>query len=115
MEKPAWIKDKRIDENFEIIRGDFDGYKDFVMDTCYVLIRVYHDKHEIGLAICDKEHIILKEFRGRIVQEIYNTLFNFQTQHNMQWITRMEHAAYIGKELKKAEIAMALSLEYMQE
>ena len=76
MEKPKWIKDKKVHKNFEVVRGTYDSYKDFVMDYYYVLIRIYNDTHEIGLAVCDSKHTILKEFRGRISQEIYFNLFN---------------------------------------
>ena len=109
MEKPEWIKDKKVSNKFEVIRGKYDGYKDFVSDKFYVLIRVYHDTHEIGLGICDKDHVLHKEFRGRIAQEIYVPLFKFQPN------ILPDHAAYIGKELKKAEIALVLNIEYVQE
>lgn len=117
MERPAWIKEQKNAEDFEIIRNsNWNGYKDFVMDGgCYLLIKVYQDNHEIGVAICSHQHIRLKEFRGRIAQEIYHALLEYDQKNNKGWITRFEHAAYLGKELKKAEIAMALNLEYIQE
>lgn len=117
MEKPSWIKDKKLADDFEVIRNsDWNGYRDFVMDKgCYLLVKVYQDTHEIGVAVCNYEHVILKEFRGRIAQEVYDTLLKYDRDNNKNWITRFEHAAYLGKELKKAEIAMALSLEYVQE
>lgn len=34
---------------------------------------------------------------------------------NDGWVEEKEHAAYLGKELKKAEIALALGNEYYQE
>ena len=98
-----------------MIRGSYDSYKDFRMDNCYVLIKVYHDTHEIGLAVCSNEHIILKEFRGRIAQEIYVPLMYYIQKNNTHWFERYDHWAYIGKELKKAEIALGLSIEYIQE
>ena len=117
IERPAWIKDKKVAPDFEVIRNPgWNGYKSFSMDKgCYVLIRTYEDTHEIGVAVCYHDHTILKEFRGRIAQEIYDTLLQFDREHNKGWFTVMEHAAYLGKELKKAEIALALSTAYVQE
>ena len=116
MEKPKWIKDKEFDEDFSIIRGNFDAYKDWKEDNgCYVLIKVYEDTHEIGVAICGYNHVILKEFRGRIAQEIYHTIFKYSMEKGKLWFTRLDHAAYLGKELKKAEISLSLGNPYIQE
>ena len=117
MERPAWVKDKNVAEDFEvIISKPFDGYKDWKQDDgCYVLIRIYLDTHEIGVAVCDYKHTILKEFRGKRAQDIYFNLFKFDEENKKGWFKRLDHAAYLGKELKKAEICMALGLEYTQE
>lgn len=117
MEHPSWIKDKKVAKDFEVIRkDDWDSYKDFIMDKgCYTLIRTYPDTHEIGVAICNPDHTILKEFRGRIAQQIYDTLFRYDEDNKKGWFTRMEHAAYLGKELKKAEISLVLGSNYVQE
>lgn len=117
MERPSWVKDKKVAEDFEVIRNPtWNAYKDFDMDKgCYILLKVYHDVHEIGVAICDYDHTILKEFRGRIAQEIYDTLFKYDKEHKKGWFNKMEHAAYLGKELKKAEFALIMGLEYVQE
>ncbi|MBS3064459.1 MAG: DUF4346 domain-containing protein [DPANN group archaeon] len=84
--KPEWIKDKKIAQDFEIFDvPKWDDYKDFKTDMgCYVLIKVYRDRHEIGVAI-------------------------------LNWFGRLDHAAYIGKELKKAEMCLALGSDYYQE
>ena len=113
MERPAWVKDKKIAEDFEVIRHQFNEYKDFRIDKGYVLIRVYNDTHEIGLAVCTDDHTILKEFRGRIAQDVYTGLRVWADKQQESYLLYQEHWAYIGKELKKAEIA--LSMEYVQE
>ena len=116
MEKPAWIKNKKVAPDFEVIRNpNWSPYRDFDMDKgCYVLIRVYHDLHEIGVAICNYDHTILKEFRGKIAQEIYDAIFKYDRKNEKGWFTKMEHAAYIGKELKKAELALIFGKELKQ-
>ena len=117
MERPKWIKDKIVDADFEIVRCQtFDDWKDWVQDDgCYLLIRTYLESHEIGVAICDYQHTILKEFRGRRAQDIYFNLFKYDIDNKKGWFTRMDHAAYLGKELKKAEVCLAIGIEYIQE
>ncbi len=116
--KPDWIKDKKVAEDFEVITVPrWDDIKDFVFDKegCYVLIRIYRETHDIGVAICNQEHVILKEFRGRRAQDIFSAIFKYDRENNTKWFNVMDHAAYLGKELKKAELALAIGNEYYQE
>ena len=117
MEKPKWVKKQKQAKDFEVINADkYDDYKDFRIDKgCYVLIRVYSDTHEIGVGICDYNHAILKEFRGTRAQDLYTTIFDYSEKHKKSWFNRLEHVAYLGKELKKAEICLAMGNEYVQE
>ena len=116
-EKPEWIKKQKLAKDFEVIRvRKYDDYKDFKIDNgCYALIKVYRDTHEIGVGICDYKHAILKEFRGRRAQDLYTAIFDYSEKNSKNWFKRLEHAAYIGKELKKAEICLAMGTEYVQE
>ena len=117
IERPAWVKDKKVADDFEVIRTKaYDDYKDHRNDDgCYVLIRIYWDTHEIGAAICDYKHTILKEFRGKRAQDIYVSLFKYNDEKKKGWFNVLDHAAYLGKELKKAEIALSMGFEYVQE
>lgn len=117
MEKPSWVKDKKVADDFEVIQVKrLDDYKDFKMDDgCYVLIRIYWDTHDIGVAICDYQHTILKEFRGIRAQDLYTAIFDYGEKHKKDWFKRLDHAVYLGRELKKAEICLATGVEYVQE
>ena len=47
--KPAWVKDKNVAEDFEVIDVPrWDDIKDFVFDKegCYVLIKIYRETHD---------------------------------------------------------------------
>lgn len=46
---------------------------------------------------------------GRDAEEIYHTIVR------MGWVSRHEHAAYLGRELAKAELALKHGIEYEQE
>lgn len=107
-----WVKKQETGQNFEIVEcPPFDPWKDWIKDeSCYVLVKVYRDIGKIGVAVCNYNNVILKEFRGNSAQEIYFYLLN-----KTHYITRLDHAAYLGKELVKAEYALKSNTEYIQE
>ena len=109
-----WVaKKKQITQskNFKIINGYYHEIRDFVMDKGFFLIKVYRETKEIGAAYVDNESFEIQfEVRGKTVQEIYNVIFN-----ELNIVIRLDHAAYLGKELKKAEIALEKGEEYLQE
>src|SRR3989338_10193046 len=110
LQRPSWVKDKLLHKDFEIIQcKQYDDYKDHNNDDgCYVLIRVDFEFYEIHVAIANYKHEILKVFKGKRPQDIYTSIFEYEKEHNLQWFTKKQHTAYLGKELKKAEIALAL-------
>lgn len=117
MQRPKWLKTQKKADDFEVIQAEpYDDYKDYRGDAgCYVLIRIYPDTKEIGVGICDYNHTILKEFRGKRAQDLYTEIFKYNKEHNKNWFRVLDHAAYLGKELKKAEICLAKGEEYVQE
>jgi hypothetical protein len=118
MERPKWVKDKNLHEDFEDIEcNPYDDYKDHDNDdSCYVLIKIDFEYFKIRVAICNYDHEILKAFSGRRSQDIYTTIFKYEKDNNLNWFSNKQHIAYLGKELKKAEIALALgNTGYYQE
>src|SRR5689334_6342572 len=95
----------------------YDPIKDFRRDPTgvYVLIRCDVENAMIEVAICDKKHTIVKTFRGRKAQDLYYTIFEYENKHQLKWFSRKDHAAYLGKEFKKAEIALLRKENYLQE
>lgn len=117
MKNYVWFK-QSMSPDLELINcPDYDPIKDFHRDPTgvYVLIRCDMENLLIEVAICDKKHIIVKVFRGRKAQDIYYTIFEYEKKHKFKWFTRKDHVAYLGKELKKAELALAGKEEYVQE
>ncbi len=109
-ERPAWVKDKTKSGEYEVITTPpYDDYKDFTLEPtgCYALIKILFDRHELSLAVCDRNHQILKEFRGKRSQDILHALFTYEREHHQEWFTIKEHIAYLGRELKKAEMHLA--------
>ena len=79
------------------------------LDENYVLITPDFRTRIIRLQVYSNEGVLLEEFTGNDAQDIYHILFKHK------YITKMTHAAYIGKELKKAEISLAIGGSYYQE
>jgi len=95
----------------------YDPIKDFRRDPTgvYVLIRCDIDHSLIEVAICDKKHVIIKAFQGRKAQDLYYTIFEYEKNNKLKWFSRKDHAAYLGKELKKAEFGLLGKESYVQE
>lgn len=95
----------------------YDPIKDFRRDPtgAYVLVRCDRAQEIIEVAVCDKKHTILKTFRGRKAQDLYYTIFEYEKKNKLRWFSRKDHAAYLGKELKKAEFAFLQKEDYVQE
>lgn len=88
---------------------DYDPIKHFKRDPSgnYILIRPNFETARIELAVCDKNHVIENIFVGRRAQDIYHGIFEFEKKNKKSWFREKQHLAYLGKELKKAEIALA--------
>ena len=91
---------------------DINGQK---MDESghYLLIKVDFVTRRIGVRLCDKWHNECEVFWGRQCQDIYHEILN--RVDSDKWFRDKTHIAYLGKELKKAEIALATGGSYYQE
>ena len=115
--KYVWFK-QSMASNVEVIDCSiYDPIKDFHMDpSCfYVLIRINQQEAKIEVAVCSKKHEIVKIFRGGKSQDLYHTILKYEIKHQIEWFKRKDHIAYLGKELKKAEIALVNKESYVQE
>ena len=95
-----------------------DPLKDFHRDPSgfYVLVRPDFVALKIEVAICDKTHKIVKVFRGTKAQDVYAGIFQYEKKQGLAWFKDKGHCAYLGKELKKAELALVLGQNsYFQE
>jgi hypothetical protein len=109
MKNYVWHK-QTISADLDIIDCPaYDPIKDFHRDPTgiYVLIRCDAKLALIEVAICDKNHTIINVFRGLKAQDLYYTIFQYEKKHQLKWFARKDHMAYLGKELKKAEIALS--------
>ena len=79
----------------------------------YVLIKVDFVTRRIGCRVMNQDHVDVEDFWGYQCQDIY-----YRVLHDLRsddWFIDKTHIAYLGKELKKAEIALATGGTYYQE
>ncbi len=108
----SWTKSiKKVSEFKSTQCPEYDHIRDYHQDpSCYILVDIDRESKEIIAGICNYQNQLVEEFRGKIAQQIYYFMLN-----ERKYITRLDHAAYLGKELKKAEMALATGQEYIQE
>ena len=92
------------------IRAHYDSMKEWVMDEKgFFTIKPFPDEGLIRVRYYNEKHQLTLVVEGKTAIEIYNTIVREKL------ISRLDHAADIGAELMKAEIAMKLGIDYVQD
>jgi tetrahydromethanopterin S-methyltransferase subunit A len=99
------------------ITARYDKIKDWVMDPKgYFLIAIHKEKNLIRVGYCKfnkskkkPDHNMVAEIVGKTAIEIVNSLIR------EKYISSLQHAADMGIELHKAELALKYNLEYIQD
>ena len=73
----------------------------------YFVIQV--ENHALLVEHYDYENNLVRIVQGSDARSIYLTLIR------NEWVTKTDHAAYLGKELAKAELSIRLGFEYVQD
>ncbi len=113
-----WEKQKHTDKLEVFDCPEFNPYDGFKRDPSgfYLLVKVDFATYRIEVAICNKDHVIEIIFSGRKSQDVYESILAYEKKNKRIWFKDKTHIAYLGKELKKAEIALALGHNsYFQE
>jgi tetrahydromethanopterin S-methyltransferase subunit A len=118
---------EKVDELFEKNPGPFQGKeiavleniprleashteRDYVADPKgYFIIHNNTDRHEIVVQHHDINGRITKIITGKNADGLYHTIVREGL------LSRHEHAAYLGRELMKAEIALKKNVDYVQD
>ena len=108
--KGVWNDIQRPAET-PVIAAKYDRIKDWEMDPRgYFLIRVERDAGLIRAAFCRiADHTIQAEVTGKTALEVVNTLIR------EEMVSTLQHAADLGAELQKAELALRHGLDYVQD
>lgn len=95
-------------DDIKVIKATYDQDKEWKYDPKgYFLIRIHEGKIEAGH--CRQDNVILTRIIGSTAEEVYNTIIREGITDNPS------HLAYLGAELKKAEIARDLGKGYVQD
>lgn len=104
------IKKTAIAKNVRVIKAAYDTFREWKQDNIgYWLFRVNMKKNCIEAGFCKKENIIEVMVTGTDSEEMHNTIVREGLVKSLQ------HAAYIGHELMKAEAALKLGIPYIQD
>ncbi len=104
----AGFKKPTISKDVKVIEGSYHRIKDWVQDPKgYMLIRIKDNMLQIGF--CKKDNVVETIIQGKTPQEVY-----FEASER-GLISRLDHAAYLGKELEKAYLAIKHGLDYVQD
>lgn len=92
-----------------------DPIRDFRRDPSgfYVLIRL--EPPLLAVAVCTLDHEIIAVFRGATARDVYTAILRHQESAGAGWLTSLEHVAYLGRELGRAEAALASGQAFVQE
>ena len=108
----------KINNNIKTnITAKYNKIKDWIMDPKgYFLIKIDREKNLIRVGYCifsklnkDPIHDMIAEITGKTALEIVNTLIK------KNFISTLQHAADMGIELHKAELALKYNFEYIQD
>lgn len=93
------------------INATYDDAKEFVLDPKgYFLIRVNYEKKELEAGFCNSKNNMILKVTGKNPIDIYHAI---ATKANLG--LRLEHYAYLGRELEKVHFCLVKNLVYVQD
>ena len=101
----------RVLAEVPVIEASYDRIKDWEMDPRgYFLIKVDREMNLIRVAFCALPGDVMQmEITGSTALDVVNTLIREDV------VSTLQHAADMGVELHKAELALQYDLEYVQD
>ena len=101
--------ESKLDENCEKITAEYHPLRDWVNDEVgYFLIKLNKESKTIEAGFCKEGNVIQKLFTGKDATVLYNAI-------NTAMKLSHQHIAYLAREFVKAEVALALGIDYTQD
>lgn len=103
--KAVQINDARV------LNADEKTYEWVADPVGYFLIRINEEAQELEVGICEYDdlNVVRIIVKGQLPQQIYQRI----VEEGL--VSRLDHAAYLGKELARAWLCMKLSVKYVQD
>jgi len=107
--RPAFLK-KVVDVKVKRIAAHYDSLKEWRRDPKgYFVIKVFYDKGYFGARHHTYDAVPRLDIVGKDAEAIAQTIVREKL------VTTLQHAAYLGHELYKAEVALKLRLNFVQD
>lgn len=99
-----------IPDDVPTIKASYDEDREWVMDPHgFFTIKPFHDEGVIKVRHYDNDAVCQHLIVGETPEEIWHTIIR------QKFISRYDHAAYMGSELRKAYLALKFGLWYNQD
>ena len=105
--KPTKTPEK---EDVPVLKAHYESRKEWAMDPKgFFTIKPFPEEQLIRARYYGEDYALKIVIEGKNAEEIYNTIVREKL------VSTFQHAAYVGCELMKAEIAMKKNLSYVQD
>ena len=107
--RPAFLK-KVVGVKVEKVKASYHSLKEWRKDPKgYFIIKVFYDKGYFGARYHTYDAVPRLDIIGTDAESIMQTIVREKL------VTTLQHAAYLGHELYKAEVALKLRLNFVQD
>lgn len=107
------VYDKTEDAGIKVIKASYDSKKEWVLDPKgFFTIKPFPEEGIIRVRYYQIEktgHKKVVLIEGKTAEEIVQTIVREKL------VSSLQHVAYLGSELQKAEVALKLNLEFVQD
>ncbi len=107
--RPSFVKKAGPEGEIEKVSPSYDSSSEWKADPKgYFLIKVFYKQGKIGARFCSYDDVPRKDIVGENAEEIVQTIVREGL------VSSMQHVAYLGMELQRAETACKLGIEFVQ-
>lgn len=104
------MESKKKNESVKRISASYDSQKEWRADPKgYFLIKIFPEEKKIGVRQYNYKHEPLLEIYGKNAEAIVQTIVR------KGLVSSLQHAAYLGEEIQKAETALKLKIKFVQD
>jgi tetrahydromethanopterin S-methyltransferase subunit A len=104
------MKKEKLNKNVPVIRASYHSRKEWKMDPAgFFTIKPFPEEKLVRVRYYNACHKLQTLVEGKSAEKIVQTLVR------ERFVSTLQHAAYLGFEIMKAEIAMKKNIPYVQD